>query len=190
VVTGFDAAHVRAAARAGAPAGMTLHFHFNPEWQQENGLSVLAARAYVGGGPFALLMGDHIVDVSALKHLLHSRMSADEVLLCIDRGPADPAVVAEATKVRLEGDRITAIGKTLDAYDALDTGTFLCRSALFEALETSCAEGDSTLSGGIARLAAQGLVRGVDIGDASWCDIDTVLDLGVAERLVEGMPAL
>jgi choline kinase len=168
---------------------MNLHFHFNREWHQENGLSVLAARTHVGDGPFALLMGDHIVDTHAIRRLLVVHSEPDEALLCIDRRPADPAVAAEATKVRLEGDRITAIGKGLTYYDALDTGTFVCRSSLFDALEASCACGDSTLSGGIARLAERGLVRGVDIGQASWCDIDTVGDLGLAERLVERIAA-
>jgi choline kinase len=111
-------------------------------------------------------------------------------LLCIDSSTADPEVVAEATKVRLDGDRISAIGKTLEDYDALDTGTFLCRSSLFDALESSCAAGDSTLSGGIALLAKQGLVRGVDIHGACWYDIDTVVDLAAAERLVERSIAL
>ena len=185
VVLGYDADHVRAAARDGAPAGMNLHFHFNGEWLQENGLSVLAARAHVGNDPFALLMGDHIVDTHVLKRLLRIHSGPDETLLCVDRSTADPAIVAEATKVRMEGERITAIGKTLDRYNALDTGTFSCRSSLFDALEASCASGDSTLSGGIARLAAQGLVRGIDIGQASWCDIDTVVDLAFAEQLVE-----
>ena len=169
---------------------MDLHFHFNPEWRQENGLSVLAARAHVGDEPFALLMGDHIVDTGVLKRLLSIHSGPDEAFLCIDRSTADPEVAAEATKVRLDGDRISAIGKTLACYDALDTGTFLCRSSLFDALEASCAEGDSTLSGGIARLAEQGLVRGVDIHGASWCDIDTVVDLATAERLVERNTAL
>jgi choline kinase len=189
VVVGYDADHVCATARAGAPAGMTLHFHFNHEWHQENGLSVLAARAHVGDEPFALLMGDHIVDTHVLKRLLSIHSGQDETLLCIDRSVADPAVVAEATKVRLDGDRISAIGKALTSYDALDTGTFLCRSSLFTALDASCASGDSTLSGGISRLAEQGLVRGVDIGDASWCDIDTVLDLAMAEQIFERAPA-
>jgi len=60
---------------------------------------------------------------------------------------------AEATKVKLDGDRITAIGKALTSYDAFDTGTFVCRPSLFDALEAACARGDSTLSAGIARLA-------------------------------------
>ncbi len=189
VVVGYDADNVTAAARDGVPPGMKLHLHFNRDWRQENGLSVLAARAHVGDEPFLLMMGDHIVDTRVLKRLLRIQSRPDETLLCIDRSPADPAVAAEATKVRLDGDRISAIGKSLDAYDALDTGTFSCRPCLFNALEASCAGGDSTLSGGIARLAARGLVRGVDIGLASWFDIDTVVDLALAERLVQPAPA-
>jgi choline kinase len=189
VVVGYDADHVSAAARDGAPAGLNLHFHYNREWRQENGLSVLAARAHIADEPFAVLMGDHIVDTRVLKRLLRIQSGPDETLLCIDRTPADPAIAAEATKVKMDGDRISAIGKTLDRYDALDTGTFSCRPSLFDALEASCASGDSTLSGGIARLAQQGLVRGVDIGFSSWFDIDTVVDLALAERLVEPAPA-
>jgi choline kinase len=39
------------------------------------------------------------------------------------------------------------------------------------------------LSGGIRILAAAGLMRAFDIGNASWCDIDTVEDLRSAESL-------
>jgi choline kinase len=78
---------------------------------------------------------------------------------------------------------VTAIGKTLDPYDALDTGLFLCQSSVFDALDESCRAGDSTLSGGIRRLAARNLVRGVDIGDAPWWDVDTVADLATAQRI-------
>ncbi len=99
-------------------------------------------------------------------------------------------MAAEATKVRLEGDRIAAIGKDLVAFDALDTGLFVCSPLLFGALDEACAAGDTTLSGGIRRLAARGLMRARDIGDAEWCDIDTLADLETAEALlVEPEPA-
>jgi len=188
VVLGYDAEQVRATADAGAPTGLHVHFHVNREWHQENGLSVLAARAHLGDRPFALLMGDHIVDTAVLRRLLQTPSGPDEALLCVDRQQTDPAIAGEATKVRLDGDRIVAIGKTLEEYDGLDTGVFLCRASLFDALDASCADGDSTLSGGIARLAGQGLVRAVDIGDARWCDIDTVMDLRTAERLIQRTP--
>jgi choline kinase len=184
LVLGYDAASVRGAATAGAPTGMRLHFHYNDDWLAENGVSVLAARKGVGDCPFALMMADHIFEPDMLRHLLAQRSEAEEILLCVDRDVSDPASVQEATKVRLDGDRIVAIGKTLTEFDALDTGVFLCHPVVFAALEASCAEGNSTLTGGVARLAARGQVRGVAIGTARWCDVDTVDDLRLAEQLV------
>jgi choline kinase len=100
-------------------------------------------------------------------------------------GPVLPEVAAEATKVRVSGHRITAIGKDLVAYDALDTGLFVCAPALFPALEIARLAGDTTLSGGIRQLAARGLMRAADVGAATWCDIDTLEDLAAAETLLE-----
>jgi choline kinase len=126
-------------------------------------------------------MGDHLFEAAALAALLREPAAPEESLLAVDSRPAAPATVAEATKVRLAGHRIVAIGKDLTAYDALDTGLFVCAPALFPALDASCAAGDTTLSGGIRRLAAAGLMRAVDVGSASWYDIDTVDDLAGAE---------
>jgi 1L-myo-inositol 1-phosphate cytidylyltransferase / CDP-L-myo-inositol myo-inositolphosphotransferase len=184
VVLGYDADSVRMLAMSGAPDGLHLHFHLNRDWHQENGLSVLAARHGFDDRPFALMMGDHIFEPRVLERLLNVRRLPGEALLGIDRHTNDPEIAFEATKVRLRGDRVVAIGKSLDTYDALDTGLFACDRMIFAALDESCASGDSTLSGGIRRLAARGLVRGVDVGDARWCDIDTVADLTLAEELL------
>ena len=184
LILGFDADRVRTVAMAGAPEGLTLGFCVNENWQQENGVSVLAARDELDGQSFALLMGDHLFESQTLRDLLTSPRFQGETLLAIDRQPATPEMAAEATKVRLSGAHVTAIGKTLDPYDAFDTGLFICHSSIFDALDQSRADGDTTLSGGIARLAAKRLVRGVDVGHARWFDIDTVDDLAAAERLL------
>jgi choline kinase len=185
LILGYDANAVRALAIARAPEGLALHFHVNARWRQENGLSVLAARAGLDDQPFALMMGDHIFDARILRALLRTPRRPGETLLGIDQQTVDPAIAEEATKVRLERNRVIAIGKTLDPYDALDTGLFVCDQSVFDALERSCATGDSTLSAGIGRLAAERRVRGIDIGPARWCDVDTVADLQMAERLVQ-----
>jgi len=177
-------------AEQSASSRLALRFHINTGWHHENGLSVLAVRGALSARTFALMMGDHIFDPAALARLLRADRRGDEVLLGIDRSPCDPAVAAEATKVRLAGDHITAISKTLDPYDALDTGLFVCGPAIFGALAASCEAGDSTLSGGVRRLAALNLVRGVAIGDTHWCDIDTLDDLVAAEALLRSAPAV
>jgi CTP:molybdopterin cytidylyltransferase MocA len=48
--------------------------------------------------------------------------------------------------------------------------------------------GDTTLSGGIRQLAARGLMRGVNVGAATWWDIDTAEDLAKAETLLASRP--
>ena len=184
VVLGYQSHGVRAAIEALAPAGLRVQFSYNPHWHLENGVSVLAARDRFPDRRFALLMGDHLFEADVLSKLLATPARAGESLLAIDSRPAPPAVVAEATKVRRHGDRIVAIGKELEDYDALDTGMFVCSPALFAAIDVSRESGDTTLSGGIRQLAAQGLMRGVDIGDAAWYDIDTVADLRHAETLL------
>jgi choline kinase len=184
VVLGYDADRVRQLASTGAPAGLTVHFHINPDWHRENGVSVLATRRVLTDQAFAILMGDHLFDPNALKTLLHSRRAPGEVLLGIDRHTTDTDVVTEATKVRIQHGRISAIGKDVTPFDALDTGLFVCDGAIFNALDASCRAGDTTLSGGVRRLAAEDNVRGCDIGNSRWCDIDTVADLQAAEGIV------
>jgi choline kinase len=184
VVLGYQAERVRTLVERGAPAGVTVSFAFNPEWHLENGVSVLAARTVVTDARFTLLMGDHIFEPAVLRGLLQTPIGEDESILAVDARPVQPEIAAEATKVRRDGSRIIAIGKDLLEYDALDTGMFVCSSGLFGALEQARAAGDTTLSGGIRQLAARGLMQAVEIGDAAWCDIDTVSDLEAAESVL------
>jgi len=190
IVLGYQAARVRALAERAASPRLSLSFVLNPRWRLENGVSALAARDAAGNEPFALLMGDHVFEPDVLARMLRVPLARDESLLAIDTRPVAPSVAEEATKVRRIGSRIVAIGKDLRDYDALDTGVFVCAPALFDALDAAQAAGDTTLSGGIRQLAARGLMHGFDIGDARWCDIDTVSDLAAAESaLTAGSPA-
>ena len=183
IVLGYDADCVRRLAISHAPAGLSLHFHVNHRWRAENGPSVLQARGALSDRPFAILMGDHIFEPRALQALAGTPRRDGEALVGVDRHTSDPNIVVEATKVRTRGDRIVAIGKTIDPFDGLDTGLFVCDRSLFAAIDQACAAGDTTLSAGVSSLAAQGCVRGVDIGRARWCDVDTIHDLTMAEEL-------
>jgi 1L-myo-inositol 1-phosphate cytidylyltransferase len=183
LVVGYDAERVTGLAASAAPPGLRVHPHLNRDWRRENGVSVLAARACLRDRPFALLMGDHLFDAQALRRLLEAPRRAGETLLCVDGRPVPFEIAQEATRVRMSGNRITAIGKDVQPYDALDTGLFVCDPSVFAALQASCRDGDTTLSGGIRRLTAAGRVAGVDIGDARWCDVDTVDDVRQAEQV-------
>ena len=184
VVVGYQADAVRRTVERWIPRGVSIHFSHNPDWRLENGVSVLAARQRFIDRRFALLIGDHLFEAPVLTRLLRTPTTEHESLLGVDTRRTAPEIAAEATKVRLNGPRIVAIGKDLPVYHAIDTGLFVCTPALFPALELSRLEGDTTLSGGIRQLAARGWMRGVDIGDAAWHDIDTMSDLETAESLL------
>jgi choline kinase len=188
IVVGYQADRVRDTIQRGAPRGVAINFTYNPEWHLENGVSVLAVRHRFDDRRFALLMGDHLFEASVLSDLLRMPVARDESILAIDARPVPLDVAAEATKVRVTGDRITAIGKELGTYDALDTGLFVCSPALFGALDAARAAGDTTLSAGIRLLASRGLMRGADVGAATWYDIDTMADLATAESLLASCP--
>ena len=189
IVLGYDADRVLTAACWGAPSDLNLHFHYNENWHEENGLSLLTARPHLNGHPFAILMGDHLFEPRILRQLLAAPRGPGEAVMSVDSREVEPEIADEATKVRMFGNRVTAIGKTLDTFDALDTGLFVCQSSIFDEAQESCTQGDTTLSGAVRRLAARGLVSGMDIGDARWCDIDTTDDLQLARQLVSGQKA-
>jgi 1L-myo-inositol 1-phosphate cytidylyltransferase len=185
VVLGYQSAALRSLIEAAALPGLRVHFTFNLEWHLENGVSVLAARDRFVHSRFALLMGDHLFEPDVLARLLRTEVDHSESLLAVDARPIPKSVADEATKVWMRGDRIEAIGKDLADYNAIDTGMFVCSPEIFDAIEIARAAGDTTLSGGIRVLARRGVMRGVDIGDAAWYDIDTMDDLEHAEVLLK-----
>ncbi|MBW1659488.1 MAG: NTP transferase domain-containing protein [Deltaproteobacteria bacterium] len=157
----------------------------NPDWTRENGLSVLRAREVIRE-PFLLLMADHLAEERTLKRLMEAGPVEGGVRLVVDRRCENALVdLSDATKVRIEGERVVQIGKDLSEYDALDTGIFLCTPAIFEAIETSIQKyDDSSLSGGVRVLAEQGRVSILEMGEDFWIDIDDVFALQRAERIL------
>jgi choline kinase len=79
-------------------------------------------------------------------------------------------------KVQTSGDHVVTLGKSLEIYDAIDTGIFLCPNDLFDYLRNAQSRGsgsDCSLADGVRLMAADGKVRAIDIGRAWWQDVDT-----------------
>jgi 1L-myo-inositol 1-phosphate cytidylyltransferase len=186
VVTGYagDTLERHLAAKADAD-GLSIATVRNDEWEKENGLSVLKARG-LAGDLFFLMMADHIVDPRLLEGLGGQTTGEDEVILAVDsRIEIHPYVdLEDVTRVLDDHGRIAAIGKNIPAYNAFDTGVFLCTSGLFAALEASQRTGDFSLSGGIRALADKGKARTWEIGDLFWIDVDDEQARGKAEEAI------
>ena len=153
------------------PESMRLHPIVNPDWQKQNGVSVLCAAGQVQA-PFFLAMGDHLFDAAIFEQLLQEA-DPQRLNLAIDRKIAAIFDLADGMKVQTQGDRVTRIAKDLTDYDAIDTGLFLCPNELFESLRRVQRAGDCSLADGVRLMAAAGNVRAIDIGDAWWQDVDT-----------------
>jgi len=155
----------------------------NDEWTKENGISVLKAKDIVNGN-FILLMSDHIFDEKIIAKLKNKKMHDNKVTLAIDSNVKRNYFVDEkdVTKVFIKNKRILYISKNLKEYNAYDTGIFLCTPAIFNAIEQSSKNGDTSLTGAIKTLAKKGEVKAYDISGNYWIDVDNEIKLKQAER--------
>jgi histidinol-phosphate aminotransferase len=174
---------------------MRLRFVFNPEFDKNNGVSLLAASRYIDE-PCLLTMADHLYSPEIVRRLQEMDLPASSCALAVDHDIERCFDVDDATKVALDASapsvmdrshggvathrvsprhrRIARIGKQLAEYDCLDTGVFRIGPPLMDKLETIYAQrGDCSLSDAVAALAAEGRMLACDVGDARWIDVDT-----------------
>jgi 1L-myo-inositol 1-phosphate cytidylyltransferase len=180
IVAGFlsDRLREHVAARH---AGRAVDVVFNPEYNADNGLSVLAAASAVKSG-FILAMADHLFEPALVRTLVDAGPEPGGITLAVDRRPDRVFDVEEATKAQLDGDRVTHVSKAITEFDAVDTGFFYAGPELFDALAECRTRGRTKLADGVNALANERRVRAVDIGDARWIDVDTPQALAEVER--------
>jgi 1L-myo-inositol 1-phosphate cytidylyltransferase len=182
VVTGFMAEMIRTAVAGYAPAGVSVEFAHNAEFEKANGISVMVGGA-VASGPFVLSMADHIYDPGVARLVGSQDLTAADLYLATDPRIDTILDIDDATKVRSDAGRIVEIAKTLPVFDRIDCGVFCVTPALLAALaEVRAAKGDCSLTDGVRHLAGLGRARVADIGDRWWQDVDTPEDRAHAEQ--------
>jgi 1L-myo-inositol 1-phosphate cytidylyltransferase len=162
------------------PNGMKFHPISNPNWQKQNGVSVLTAAGQVKA-PFFLAMGDHLFESSILDRLI-AQFDPARLNLAVDRKIDSIFDLDDAMKVRTENAAIVAIGKNLQNYDAVDTGVFLCPEILFDYLRRALKNNDCSLADGVQLMASDRKALAIDIGEAWWQDVDTPEMLAQAQQ--------
>jgi len=181
-VVGYESGRMIAKVKPSIPSGLEPCFIENPEWQKQNGISLLAVANHMTS-PFLLTMSDHLFDESIVDLLIDS-LDPDLLNVALDRKLDAIFDLDDAMKVQTRGDQIVAIGKHLRDYDAIDTGMFVCPVKIFDYLERAKSRSrgsDCSLADGVRLMAADNQVRGIDIGAAWWQDIDTPEMLACAE---------
>jgi len=162
--------------------GVTIDVIEADGWERGNGASALAAKGRTGEAPFFLVMIDHLVDPKIARALADDPPAAGEMCLAVDRDKDGIFDLDDVTRVKIDDGRIQAIEKTLDDWDAGDTGVMLCTSGLFEGLERAAARNQHGLSDGLRELAGEGRAKTVDVTGMPWLDVDTPQALREAER--------
>jgi len=151
----------------------------NPLPERENGFSLLQAEGLVGE-QFLAVMADHLIDPAIYRAAVEHRGLG----LCVDSAPP-PYLVAEATKVLVEDDRIIGIGKDLKQWNALDTGVFSLSPLAFQALRRLKDRPRLTVTAMVLELIEMGEpFQALDVSGSSWIDIDTDEDLKRARELL------
>lgn len=154
--------------------GWTIETIFNPEFKKPNGLSVLKAKDALRDS-FFLTMCDHMVEKGIYEKLQKYDLKEGQVALGVDLRLNNPMVdIDDVTKVNINGTHIKSIGKTIETYNAFDTGVFRATPALFDAIVAGGDEtGDYSISAGMLKLADEKNAIGVDVGDNQWIDVDS-----------------
>lgn len=189
VVIGYRAHALRdAVVEESADIPVEIVFVENEEYEKSNGISVLCAAPELDlDDDFLLLMADHVFDRAIVEQASTTRAPTGGAVLLIDRKIKKVFDIDDATKVVTDGERVLEIGKQLHEYNAIDTGMFVCTSALMAALADARSASDvddCSLSEGVATLRASGRMHVADVGDALWQDVDTELALVHAEKLL------
>ena len=184
-VIGFEGERLRAAVTKLIPSDIETRFIENHDWEKKNGVSLLAVAKHAEG-PFLLTMSDHLFDATAIERLT-TLANLSELNVAIDRKIDRIFDLADAMKVQTRGDRVTAIDKALEKYDAIDIGLFVCPREVFDYLERAKINGDCNLADGMRAMALDGKARAIDIGDAWWQDVDTPEMLREAEEKLRAL---
>jgi choline kinase len=175
VVTGYRGERVEHfLGRLASSSGLRIDTVRNARWEEPNGISVLAAEEHLSG-KFLLMMADHLFDPAIPAMLLEQEPGGAALTLAIDYRVHSPLIdLDDATKVKVGNDgRIVSLGKTIDCYDAIDTGVFLAHPTLLTAIRRIVKAGaKGSLSEGVQALADDGRAHTLDVGESWWLDVD------------------
>ena len=188
VVVGYRGDQIKEYIRKNNIQGVV--FADNTEYNKKNGISLLRAHDFLDDAPFMLSMSDHIFSNDFFGDFLEKAepsLEKYDVVLSVDRNIEGVFDLDDATKVVSENGEITTIGKELPSYDAVDTGLFLCKQAVFPRLqEIYDTKGDVSISDVMSIEARERKFACAEMTGHLWQDVDTPSMKNEAEeRLID-----
>ena len=150
---------------------------YNPDWNLENGLSILAAKDTVlEHETFIVSMSDHFYGPDLLEQVIKINLGNNTACVALDFNKDDIFDIDDGMKITVEKnnkEKITEMSKTLDDFDAIDCGVFKFKYSFFKTLDNARKSGKFSISEACQMLIKIGEMGGVNIGNSFWLDIDT-----------------
>jgi len=179
IVTGYESEYLKKQLQNYKNSDIKIKFLHNSQWRKPNGISVLtASKLLTESDQFILLMSDHLFSRKMLVDIVDYPITSKEALLAIDFKINAIPDLNDGMKVQCEYEsgkkyNIKKFGKKITEYNAIDAGMFKLNYNFFEALEKSIAAGNCSLSDACNLLTKQNRMKGLDIEDSLWLDVDT-----------------
>jgi 1L-myo-inositol 1-phosphate cytidylyltransferase len=184
IVVGYRGDQIRGAVENLHPSGMNVRFVENDGYEMGNARSIWAARDVLGGEPgFILAMADHVVEPALFRALVDG--AGQRARLAVDFASADDPRAGEATRALVDDGRVVDLGKGLRDWNALDTGSFWCTPATFDAITPDLRDGEAGAV--FASVARAGQLEALDVTGMRWLDVDTPGDLRDAADMIGEM---
>ncbi len=146
----------------------------NPVPERGNGYTFLLASKAVGREEFVLTMSDHVYS----KDFIETAVKLKGLIGDFKPKYAD---IEEATKVKVENNRLKDIGKKLKDFDCLDTGFFVLDYRAFEAAKRVAERKEVVELSDVMRELKPEVS---EVSGEFWMDVDTPEDLKRARKLL------
>ena len=150
---------------------------YNPDWNLENGLSILAAKDTISAHEtFIVSMSDHFYGPDLLEQVMKINLANNTACVALDFNKDDIFDIDDGMKITVQKnnkEKVTGMSKTLDNYDAIDCGVFKFKYSFFKTLDNARRSGKFSISEACQMLIKIGEMGGVNIGNSFWLDIDT-----------------
>lgn len=194
IVTGFHAQAVEKVVRDRADDGVTVRLLHNPFFQVADNIgSCFVARHEMADSDSILLNGDTLFHPTLLARA--RAQAGSPIVVTVNR---KDRYDADDMKVRLDGTRLTAIGKTLppEHSHAESIGMLFFSGEggqiFTDALDQILQRGDGLRRwylSVIDELAGKTIIGTADTYGHEWCEVDFPEDLPAAERLATRLRA-
>lgn len=184
IVLGHGYEEIKQAILSSYKGETPLEFVFNEKYNLSNGVSVLSASSLLTD-VFVMTMADHVLGDSLMEIAGAYLPDSDSSALLVDYKIDTIFDMDDATKVLSKDGKIESIGKQITEFNCIDTGVFVCTSALLESLKKYYKEfGDTSISDGVQELASKGNMLTIDVKDGFWQDVDTPEMLEYVEKIL------